>query len=85
MAATTRSETLTTVTGIVATVFAMSPDDLAPHLDLRGIEGVDSVKVLRVVATAEQRFGVELEDDSVFGLHTIAELVAAIEKAEPLT
>ncbi|MCP3757262.1 acyl carrier protein [Streptomyces sp. TBY4] len=78
---TPRTDILSAVTDIVATVLAVPSGGLSPDLDLRGIDGVDSVKVLRVVATAEQHFDVELEDDTVFALATIAGLATAIEKA----
>lgn len=45
---------------------------LAPDTDLRAVEGMDSVKVLRMIAKIEQRYDVELEDEDVFGIATIA-------------
>ena len=44
------------------------------------VEGADSVKVLRSVAKIEQRYDIELEDDDVFGLKRIDDVVNVIEK-----
>jgi acyl carrier protein len=77
----TRDEIQTTVTEIVAKVFALPVADLAADKDLRQIEGVDSVKVLRAVATIEQRFDIELEDEDVFGIKSINDLTSVIEKS----
>jgi acyl carrier protein len=80
MPALTREEILPTVTEIVAKVFGLPIEELSPELDLRQIEGVDSVKVLRAVATIEQRYDIELEDEDVFTLKSIDDLTTVIEK-----
>jgi len=80
MPALTRDEILPTVTEIVAKVFGLPTQELSPELDLRQIEGVDSVKVLRAVATIEQRYDIELEDEDVFKLKSIDDLATVIEK-----
>ena len=36
---------------------------LRPDADLRAIEGMDSVKVLRMVARIEQAYDIELDDE----------------------
>ncbi|MBA0052703.1 acyl carrier protein [Streptomyces sp. AJS327] len=76
-----REQILTTVTEIVAGEIGQSADSLTPETDLRSLEGADSVKVLRMVAKIEQRYDIELEDEDVFGLSTITEVVTVVEKA----
>lgn len=71
----------TTVTEIVAAELGRAPGDLRPDTDLRAVEGADSIKVLRMVAKIEQVYGIELEDDEIFGLTTIDEVVAVVDKA----
>jgi acyl carrier protein len=70
-----------TLTDLVASEFGRAESDLAPDLDLSTVEGADSVKVLRVVAKIERAYGIELEDDEVFGLGTIREVATAVERA----
>jgi acyl carrier protein len=70
-----------TVTEIVATALGRSPEDLRPDTDLRTVEGADSIKVLRMIAKIEQTYDIELEDDEVFGLNTIGEVVDVVGRA----
>jgi acyl carrier protein len=76
----TRDQIVATVTEIVAGEFGQPAGALTPDLDLTTIEGADSVKVLRSVAKIEQRYDIELEDDDVFGLKRIDDVVNVIEK-----
>ncbi|MTD58238.1 acyl carrier protein [Amycolatopsis pithecellobii] len=71
----------TTVTEIVAAELGRPPETLRGDTDLRAVEGADSIKVLRMIAKIEQTYGVELEDDDIFGLTTIDEVVAVVSKA----
>lgn len=71
----------TAVTEIVAAELGRSPSELSPGTDLRGVEGADSIKVLRIVAKIEQAYDVELEDDEIFGLKTIDEVVTVVGRA----
>ncbi|GAA1854364.1 hypothetical protein GCM10009836_38040 [Pseudonocardia ailaonensis] len=70
-----------TVRGIVAEVLAVPADALSLDTDLRGVEGADSIKVLRMIARIEREFDVELEDEDVFGVSTIAEVSDVVRKA----
>ncbi|HJQ48340.1 MAG TPA: acyl carrier protein [Amycolatopsis sp.] len=71
----------TTVTEIVAAELGCNADTLRPDTDLRSVEGADSIKVLRMIAKIEQAYGIELEDDQIFGLTTLAEVVAVVDQA----
>ncbi|NKQ58661.1 acyl carrier protein [Amycolatopsis sp. K13G38] len=71
----------TTVTEIVAAELGRPPESLRSDTDLRAVEGADSIKVLRMVAKIEQAYGIELEDDDIFGLTTIDQVVAVVGKA----
>jgi acyl carrier protein len=76
----TREQIMQTVTEIVAKEFGQPAEALAPDLDLTTIEGADSVRVLRSVAKIEQRYDIELEDEDVFALKCIDDVVTVIEK-----
>ncbi|MCM3882736.1 acyl carrier protein [Frankia sp. R82] len=69
------------ITEIVAAELGVTVDSLVPDTDLRGIEGADSVRLLRVVAKVEQTWDVELEDDEVFGVSSIADLAKVVTAA----
>ncbi|GHE79649.1 hypothetical protein GCM10017786_07010 [Amycolatopsis deserti] len=70
-----------TVTEIVAAALGRDAAELTPDTDLRSVEGADSIKVLRIVAKLEQTYDIELEDDEIFGLRTIDEVVAVVGRA----
>ncbi|MCK9897106.1 acyl carrier protein [Frankia sp. AgB32] len=69
------------ITEIVAVELGVPVDVLMPDTDLRGIEGADSVRLLRVVAKVEQTWDVELDDDDVFGVSSIAALSTVVGNA----
>lgn len=71
----------TTVTEIAAAELGVPAASLAPDADLREIEGMDSVKVLRMIARIERAFDVELDDEVVFGLSTVAGTAQAVRQA----
>lgn len=78
---TTGTDRLTTVTAIVAAELGVPADSLAADTDLREVEGADSIKVLRMIAKIEQTYDVELEDEDIFAVHTIDEVVALVTAA----
>jgi acyl carrier protein len=78
---TTADEITATVTDIAAAEIGVPPASLAPDTDLRAIEGIDSVKVLRMIARIEREYGVELSDEDVFSLTTVEGTVSAVRAA----
>ncbi len=72
---------LTTVTGIAAAEIGVEPSELAADADLRGMAGVDSVRVLRMIAKIEKTYDVELEDEDVFGMSTLNDVVRVVSRA----
>ncbi|HEY6495634.1 MAG TPA: acyl carrier protein [Trebonia sp.] len=77
----TDNEIVTTVTQIAAIELGVPAASLDPGTDLREIEGMDSVKVLRMIAKIEHAYDVELDDEVVFGLSTIAGTTEAVRAA----
>jgi acyl carrier protein len=77
----TEHDIVTTVTQIAAAELGVSAASLCPDADLKAIEGMDSVKVLRMVAKIEHAYDIELEDEVVFGVSTIAGTAAAVRQA----
>ena len=69
------------VTAIAAAELGLPSASLRPGTDLRAIEGMDSVKVLRMVAKIEQAYDIELDDEVVFGLSSIAGTADAVRQA----
>lgn len=69
------------VTAIAAAELGVPAVSLVPDTDLRAIEGIDSVKVLRMIARIERAYDVELADEEVFGVSTIAGTAAAVSRA----
>lgn len=80
-AGTENAEITGAVVEIVAEVLGVEAADLGTDTDLRAVEGADSIKVLRIIAKIEQSYDIELEDDEIFGLTTIDEVVALVDRA----
>ncbi|MBF6229522.1 acyl carrier protein [Nocardia abscessus] len=77
----TADDILRTVTGIATAETGIPEAELRPELDLRGMAGVDSVRVLRMVAKIERTYDIELEDQDVFGLSSLNDVVTVVGKA----
>lgn len=77
----TDHDIITAVTEIAAAELGVRADSLAPDSDLREVEGMDSVKVLRMVARIERAYDIELDDQVVFGLSTITGTAEAVRAA----
>jgi acyl carrier protein len=78
---TTNADIVRQITEIVAAELSVPADSLAPDTDLRGLEGADSVRLLRVVAKVERIWDVELDDADVFGVSSIADLTKVVGEA----
>jgi acyl carrier protein len=84
---TSRQEIVEHVREIAAEETGIPVAELTPDLDLRNVESVDSVKVLRVVARIERDYDVEVSDDQVFAFTTVSDVadavLAALRTADP--
>ncbi|MCM3882616.1 acyl carrier protein [Frankia sp. R82] len=76
-----RDEILRTVTEIVHREIGIPLDRLAPDSDLRGAEGADSVKVLVMISRVERTYGIEIDDQDVFTLSSINDVVRVVQAA----
>ena len=78
---TSRQEIVEQVRAIAAKETGIPVEELSPELDLRKVEGVDSVKVLRVVARIERDYDVELSDEQVFSFASVSDVADAVVEA----
>jgi acyl carrier protein len=76
-----REDIIITVAEIAAAELAVPVNFLTPESDLHTMVGADSVKVVRMIARVEQVYGIELEDEVVFSLRTVADTADAIAEA----
>jgi acyl carrier protein len=72
------AEIAATITKIICDSLQISPATLAATQNLRQLEKVDSINLVRVMARIEDHFDIELEDDLVFEVTTLDELVVAV-------
>ncbi|GAA2402316.1 hypothetical protein GCM10010191_07210 [Actinomadura vinacea] len=77
----TLDELIQTITDIAAAETGLPVADLGPDLDLRGVAGVDSVKVLRMIAKIERAYDIELEDEDVFSVATVRDVALVVDKS----
>ena len=59
---------------------SLTQDDLLPDLEILELPGADSVRLMRVMSAIEDRFGILLDDDVVFGVRTVGEIIEAVEE-----
>jgi acyl carrier protein len=69
------------ITEIAAEVVGVPAAELTLDGDLRDVTGIDSVKVLRMIAKIEHQYDIELEDDAVFGVRSIADVAKVVAEA----
>ena len=81
MTASATDDITRTITDIAAAELGVPAANLDPDADLRAIEGIDSVKVLRMIARIERAFDIELDDEDVFGIASIAGTTLVVRKA----
>ena len=59
-------------------VFRIDPESIGSDDVLRDLPGADSVHVLQVVSQIEQQWGIEFEDEEIFGRLSFDELVRLV-------
>ncbi len=69
-----------TIKKIVQSTLKLPEGELSSATNLRDLPGVESIKILRVVANLEKKFEVRLDDQIVFHVSTIQELARAVSK-----
>jgi acyl carrier protein len=76
-----QDEIYTFVASTIAQELKLEEMQLSPTLNLRSVAGIESIKMLRIICKVEQKYDIELEDDVVFQVNTIQDIVSAIENA----
>jgi acyl carrier protein len=64
---------------IVCSELKLEPQALTNESNLRAISGIESIMILRIIVKVEDRFGIELEDQTVFGVETIQDIANAVQ------
>ena len=72
-------DTRETVLEVIAKVSGVDRREVAPQSELVGDLGIDSPKALAMLVEIEDRLEVEIDDELVTRLHTVADVLAAIE------
>ncbi|EPX55652.1 hypothetical protein D187_009263 [Cystobacter fuscus DSM 2262] len=65
---------------IVRSTLNLPEGEIESSTNLRDLPGVESIKILRIVASLEKKFDVRLDDQVVFRVNTIEELAGAVSK-----
>ena len=65
---------------IVQHTLKLPDDKISSETNLRDLPGVESIKILRIVASVEKKFDIRLDDQVVFKMSTIREMVTEVEK-----
>ncbi|AUI58410.1 acyl carrier protein [Amycolatopsis sp. BJA-103] len=76
----TREEIAAVTAETLAGELKIPAADIAADDVLRDLPGADSMKMLRVVSKLERRWDVEFEDEQIFAVKTVDELVELVRK-----
>ncbi len=69
------------VQAVVAAELGCAPETVSPEAALWDVPGLDSMKLLRIVSSLELRCEVSLDDEDVYQIESLPELVLLIERA----
>lgn len=71
---------------ILSAELGMPGEELTADVHLRGIAGMDSMKVLSIILKVEKKFGIEIPDDATFRMETVGQFFELVESlvAQPL-
>lgn len=72
-----------TIRGFVCQELKVTPDQVADTTDILELSGSESIKLLRIVSRIERQYDVELEDEQVFGVRTVQQMVDVVQKLLP--
>lgn len=72
-----------TIRNLICEELKIGPDQVTPNAKLKELPGIESVKVLRIVAKVEQKYNIELDDNLVFRVTTIEELAQVVKNLIP--
>lgn len=73
------TDTLDRLRATIADACAISPDIVVPPARLRGY-GIDSVRLMNLMLTIEEQFGVRFDLEQLEGVRTVADLVAYVDR-----
>ena len=68
------------VLAAIAAVSTRPSNGLKPEMELVADLGVDSAKALQLLIEIEERVGIEISDEEAEDLHTVADIVAFVER-----
>jgi acyl carrier protein len=78
-----RDEVLADVKEIVYEVAGVSPDSVTPEKSFKDDLDIDSLSMVEISVAAEEKFGIEIPDDSLKTLKTVGEVIDYVLKASP--
>lgn len=76
----TRDEIAEITVEFIAAELKTSTSEINGSDVLKELPGADSLKLLRVVSKLERRWDVEFDDEDIFAVKTVDELVILVEK-----
>jgi acyl carrier protein len=77
----TREQIVSVTAEYLATELKISATGISGADVLRELPGADSMKMLRVVSKLERKWNVEFNDEAIFAVKTVDELVMLVEKS----
>lgn len=73
------------VRAVFAAELALDRDRVSLTTTLASLAGLDSVKLLRIVAALETEYGISLDDDRLYDLKEVRDVAALVEEERAVT
>lgn len=68
------------IRGFVASRLEVQVEDVPVDADLRSLPKFNSIRALQIVLDVEEHFNIDVDDDVVFGIHTVQEFAEKIDE-----
>lgn len=68
------------VLDVIGEITGVDPDVIKPEMELVADLGLDSAKAVQMLVTLEERVDVEIDDEHVPRLQTVADVIAALDE-----
>ncbi len=72
------SEIAAVVKELLCQELNFEPPEITETTNIRELPDIESIKILRVILSIEERYDVELEDQVVFSVNTIEDIARAV-------
>ena len=71
-----------TLKNVLVEELQLDPEEITPDAELANDLGINSIELADLVMLCEDKFGIEIQDDDIRKLNTVADVVEYLESLE---